>query len=194
MSGSIDERQLAIARVYAQALLGLADRQREVDEILEQLEQLRSLMEEAPALEDFLGTPLVQEETRKVALEKLFRGQASDLLVDTLQVMNSKGRLGLIQALVVAYREEYEELRGRIDVRVTTAVPLSDSLRQRLRVATSEVTGKEAQLVEEVDQSILGGMILRIGDQKIDTSIAKEIRQLGEQMVERASRELHSGI
>jgi F-type H+-transporting ATPase subunit delta len=61
-------------------------------------------------------------------------------------------------------------------------------------VATSEVTGKEAQLVEEVDQSILGGMILRIGDQKIDTSIAKEIRQLGEQMVERASRELHSGI
>ena len=194
MSGSIDERQLAIARVYAQALLGLADRQGEVDEILEQLEQLRSLMEEAPALEDFLGTPLVQEETRKVALEKLFRGQASDLLVDTLQVMNSKGRLGLIQALVVAYREEYEELRGRIDVRVTTAVPLSDSLRQRLRVATSEVTGKEAQLVEEVDQSILGGMILRIGDQKIDTSIAKEIRQLGEQMVERASRELHSGI
>jgi F-type H+-transporting ATPase subunit delta len=194
MSGSIDEQQLAIARVYAQALLGLADRQGEVDEILEQLEQLRSMMDEAPALEDFLRTPLVQEETRKVALEKLFRGRASDLLVDTLQVMNRKGRLGLIQALVVAYREEYEELKGRIDVRVTTAVPLNDSLRQHLRVATSEVTGKEAQLVEKVDQSILGGMILRIGDQKIDTSIAKEIRQLGEQMVERASRELHSGI
>ncbi|MEE9562197.1 MAG: F0F1 ATP synthase subunit delta, partial [Thermoanaerobaculia bacterium] len=79
MSGSIDERQLAIARVYAQALLGLADRQGEVDEILEQLEQLRSLLDEAPALEDFLGTPLVQEETRKDALEKLFRGRASDL-------------------------------------------------------------------------------------------------------------------
>lgn len=194
MSGSIDERQLAVARVYAQALLGLADRQGEVDETLEQLEQLSSLMDEAPALENFLGTPLVQEESRKAALEKLFRGRASDLLVDTLQVMNRKGRLGLIRALVVAYRAEYEELKGRIDVRVTTAVPLSDSLRQHLRVATSEVTGKEAQLVEKVDQSILGGMILRIGDQKIDTSIAKEIRQLNEQMVERASRELYGGI
>jgi F-type H+-transporting ATPase subunit delta len=194
MSGSIDERQLAIARVYAQALLGLADRQGEVDEILEQLEQLRSLMDEAPALEDFFGTPLVQEETRKAALERVFRGRASDLLVDTLQVMNRKGRLGLTRALVEAYREEYEVFKGRIDVRVTTAVPLSDSLRQRLRVATSEVTGKEAQLVEKVDQSILGGMILRIGDRKIDTSIAKEIRQLSEQMVERASRELQGGI
>ncbi len=194
MSGSIDERQLAVARVYAQALLGLADRQGEVDEILEQLEQLSSLMDQAPALENFLGSPLVQEESRKAALEKLFRGRASDLLVDTLQVMNRKGRLGLIRALVVAYRAEYEELKGRIDVRVTTAVPLSDSLRQHLRVATSEVTGKEAQLVEKVDQSILGGMVLRIGDRKIDTSIAKEIRQLNEQMVERASRELYGGI
>ncbi|MEE9561813.1 MAG: ATP synthase F1 subunit delta [Thermoanaerobaculia bacterium] len=194
MSGSIDERQLAVARVYAQALLGLADRQGEVDEILEQLEQLSSLMDQAPALENFLGSPLVQEESRKAELEKLFRGRASDLLVDTLQVMNRKGRLGLIRALVVAYRAEYEELKGRIDVRVTTAVPLSASLRQRLRVVTSEVTGKEAQLVEKVDQSILGGMILRIGDRKIDTSIAKEIRQLNEQMVERASRELYGGI
>ena len=193
MSGTIDERQLAVARVYAQALLGLADGQGEVDEILEQLEQLRALMDKAPALEDFFGTPLVQEETRKAALENLFRGRASDLLVDTLQVMNRKGRLGLIRALVVAYREEYEELKGRIDVRVTTAVPLSDGLRQHLRVATSAVTGKEAQLVEKIDQSILGGMILRIGDRKIDTSIAKEIRKLSEQMVERASQELHGG-
>ncbi|MGB3561962.1 MAG: ATP synthase F1 subunit delta [Thermoanaerobaculia bacterium] len=194
MSGSIDERQLPVARVYAQALLGLADGQGEAGEIIEQLEQLRSLMDETPALEDFFGTPLVQEETRKVALEKLFRDRASDLLVDALQVMNRKGRLGLIRALVVAYREEYEELEGRVDVRVTTAVPLSDALRQHLRVATSEVTGKEAQLVEMVDQSILGGMILRIGDRKIDTSIAKEIRKLSEQMVERASRELQGGI
>lgn len=193
MSGTIDERQLAVARVYAQALLGLADGQGEVDEILEQLEQLRALMDKAPALEDFFGTPLVREESRRAALENIFRGRTSDLLVDTLQVMNRKGRLGLIRALVVAYREEYEELKGRVDVRVTTAVPLSDSLRQQVRVVTSEVTGKEAQLVEKIDQSILGGMILRIGDRKIDTSIAKEIRKLSEQMVERASQELHGG-
>jgi F-type H+-transporting ATPase subunit delta len=193
MSGSFDERQLGVARVYAQALLGLADGQGEAGEIIEQLEQLRLLMDETPALEDFFGTPLVQEETRRAALDKLFRGRASDLLVDALQVMNRKGRLGLVRALVVAYREEYEKLEGRVDVRVTTAVPLSDALRQQLGVAASKATGKEAQLVEMVDQSILGGMILRIGDRKIDTSIAKEIRKLSEQMVDRASQELYGG-
>jgi F-type H+-transporting ATPase subunit delta len=98
-----------------------------------------------------------------------------------------------VRALVVAYREEYEKLEGRVDVRVTTAVPLSDALRQQLGVAASKATGKEAQLVEMVDQSILGGMILRIGDRKIDTSIAKEIRKLSEQMVDRASQELYGG-
>lgn len=193
MSEAIDEQQLAVARVYAQALLGLADRQGVVDEILEQLEQLRGLMDATPELEEFFADPLVDEESREAAIDRLFRGRLSDLLLDTLQVMHGKGRLGLARALVDAYREEYEKLRGQIEVKVTTAVPLSESLRQRLRATASQVTGQDAQLIENVDESILGGMVLRIGDRKIDTSIAKEIRRLGEQMVERASRELQGG-
>lgn len=193
MSRTIDERQLAIARVYAQALLGLAESSGEVDQILEELLQLGSLMDEAPELRDYLQSPLVKEESRREAVESLFRGRLSDLLVDTLQVMNRKGRLELIHALVEAYRQEYEVLRGQVDVRITTAIPLSDRVRQRLRVTTSKLTGKEAQLVEKIEPSILGGMILQIGDGKMDTSIARKIRKLAEEMVERASRELHGG-
>ncbi|TNF70723.1 MAG: ATP synthase F1 subunit delta [Acidobacteria bacterium] len=193
MSRTIDERQLAIARVYAQALLGLAESSGEVDQILEELLQLGSLMDEAPELGDYLQSPLVKEESRREAVESLFRGRLSDLLVDTLQVMNRKGRLELIHALVEAYRQEYEVLRGQVDVRITTAIPLSDRVRQRLRVTTSKLTGKEAQLVEKIEPSILGGMILQIGDGKMDTSIARKIRKLAEEMVERASRELHGG-
>ena len=193
MPGTIDERQLAIARVYAEALLGLAESSGQVDQMLEELLQLGSLMDEAPELEEYLQSPLVKEESRREALENLFRERLSDLLVDTLQVMNRKGRLELIHALVEAYRQEYEVLRGQVDVRVTTAIPLSDTVRQRLRVTTSKLTGKEAQLVEKIDPSILGGMILQVGDGKMDTSIARKIRKLAEEMVERASRELHGG-
>lgn len=193
MPANIDERQLAVAGVYAQALLGLANSAGEVDQILEELLQLGSLLDGAPELEEYLQSPLVKEESRREAIETLFRGRLSELLVDTLQVMNRKGRLELIHALVEAYRQEYEELKGQVDVRVTTAIPLSDAVRQRLRVTTSKLTGKQAQLVEKIDPSILGGMILQIGDGKMDTSIARKVRKLGEEMVERASRELHGG-
>ena len=193
MPATIDERQLAVARVYAQALLGLAKSSGEVDQIRVELVQLGELMDEAPELEEYLKSPLVKEESRREAVESLFRGRLSDLLVDTLQVMNRKGRLELIHALVEAYRQEYEELMGQVDVRVTTAIPLTDAVRQRLRMTTSKLTGKDAQLVEKVDPSILGGMILQIGDGKMDTSIARKIRKLADEMVERASRELHGG-
>lgn len=193
MPATIDERQLDIARVYAEALLGLAESSGEVDEILEELLQLGSLLDAAPEFEEYLQSPLVKEESRREAIENLFRGRLSDLLVDTLQVMNNKGRLELSHALVEAYRQEYEVLKGQVDVRVTTAIPLGDGVRQRLRVTTSKLTGKEAQLVEKVDSSILGGMILQIGDGKMDTSIARKIRKLADEMVERASRELHGG-
>ena len=76
---------------------------------------------------------------------------------------------------------------------ITTAVPLTTSLQRSLREVASELTGKEARLGERIDESILGGMILEIEDRKIDTSVAKEIRRLSQQLLDTASREIQSG-
>ena len=87
------------------------------------------------------------------------------------------------------YREEFENRTGRVTVSVRTAVALTENLWQQLLEAISRFTGREASLLETVDGSLIGGMILLVGDRKIDSSVAKDLRQLETQFLDRASLE-----
>ena len=187
------EQEIAIARVYAQAALSLAEQQGQSDEVLAELESLSAVMDRDPAFESFLGSPLVDTEKRRAALDRIGQGQMSEILLDTLQVMNNKGRSGLVRAFVEAFRQEYEELRGQVRVRVQSAVPLTPALRERLQQAVSSYTGKTAKLEESVEPSLIGGLVIQVEDRRIDTSVVKEIRGLGQRLLERASQEIHSG-
>jgi F-type H+-transporting ATPase subunit delta len=187
------EQEIAIARVYARATLSLAESQGLSDDVLEQLESLQTQMDRSPTFEGFLTSPLVDTKERRAVLDRGFRGKMSEVLLDTLQVMNNKGRSGLLRALVEAYRQEYEDLKGQIRVRVKTAVPLTGELRRRLEQAVSKVTGRRAKLEESVERSLIGGLVLQVADRKIDASVANELRGLGQRLLDRASREIHSG-
>ena len=133
----------------------------------------------------------MDDEGRAATLEKALRERASELVVNTLQVMNGKGRLGLLRALAEAYRLENEHQRGEVDVEVTTAIELSEELRRRITVSASRYSGRTARLIEKVDPELLGGLVLKIGDRKIDSSLARQIHDARERLFERASQELH---
>ena len=187
------DQEVTLARVYSEAMLRVAETQGEADSFLEELLDLSAYLDATPALVTFFSSPTVDTEVRQKAIENWFRGRASDLLVDSLQVLNRKGRLGLLRAVVETYRLGHEELRGQIDVHVRTAAPLSEAVRARLKEVASAHTGKEAKLIERVDESILGGMIVRIGDEKLDTSVATRLAKLGRILAVRASAEIHCG-
>jgi ATP synthase F1 delta subunit len=187
------EQEIAIARVYAQAALSLAESRGQSDEVLEELESLLTLMDRDSAFDDFLRSPLVDTQERREALDRIFRGSLDDVLLDALQVMNNKGRSGLVRGLVEAYRQEYEDSRGQVRVKVRSAIPLTETLRHQLQEAVSSYTGKTAKLEEKVEPSLIGGLVVQVADRKIDTSVVKEIRGLGQRLLDRATREIHSG-
>jgi F-type H+-transporting ATPase subunit delta len=193
MSAALDPQHLAVAGVYAEALLALAAAQGSEDALLEELDGLVDLLDRQSDLERFLGSPLADPQQQSALLEKALRGRASDILVDTLQVMRRKGRLQLVRAVASTYRAQWLRLKGRVEVSVTTAVPLSDELRAKLHDAANRATGKTAQILERVDPALLGGMVVRVGDQKLDRSVATEVARLGAALVARASSELLSG-
>ena len=187
----LDEQQLAEAGVYARALLVLASDRAQCDQFESELAELAGLLAGDPEIEAYLSSPLVDDRGRAATLEKALRGQASELVVNTLQVMGGKGRLALLPALAEAFRLENEHQRGEVDVEVTTAIELSDALRQRISVAASRYAGRTARLIEKVDPELLGGLVLKIGDRKIDSSLARQIHDARESLAERASQELH---
>ncbi len=184
-----NEQEIALARIYARSAFKLADEQGAAQSLEDELEELVKQLDREPALERFLSSPLVEVSERQRMLDRLLQGHMSEILLDTLQVMNRKGRSGLVRALAEAYRQELEERTGRVTVSVRTAVALTENLRQQLMEATSRFSGREASLVETVDQSLIGGMVLLVGDQKVDSSVAKELRQLETRFLDRASRE-----
>jgi F-type H+-transporting ATPase subunit delta len=192
MTHRVDDRELAVARVYAESLFALAEEQGEADAALSELEALAGLLDVDPDLGGFLASPLVDEAARRTVLEDSLRGHATDLVVDTLQVMNGKGRLGLLAALAVSYRRVLDERRGRVDVAVLTAVELAPTLKERLLATLERVTGKKVRLAEKVDPETLGGMVISVGDRKIDYSLATDLRQLDDKLRDRATREIHS--
>jgi F-type H+-transporting ATPase subunit delta len=188
-----DDKTLAIARPYAEALLGLAQRAGAAAEVREELTAIEGLIAERPAFRDFLTNPGIDAGERRGSLERLFRGRASDLVVDALQVMNRKGRIALVPAVAAAYRAAHDRLERRVEVRVASAVPLDDEQRRRLAAAIESGTGLAPTLVERVDRSLVGGLVVTLGDTKIDASVASRLRKLSEALRARASRQLSSG-
>ena len=188
-----DEQALAVAGVYARALLELAEGSGEADAVEAELLELAGLLETKPEIDAYLTSPVVDEEGRTAAIERAFRGRLSDLVVNTLQVMHDKGRLGLVGALAEAYRLENKAHHGEVDAEVKTAVPLSEPLRERIQIAASRLAGRKARLVEKVAPDLLGGLVLQIGDRKMDGSLARKIHEARAGLFERASEGLRGG-
>ena len=188
-----DDKERAIAQVYARSLLDLAQDSGEVQAVAEELDELLAYGERDEEFMHFLTNPLTEPARRRQSLEKIFRGKMSDLTLDGLQVINRKGRMELLPAIVRAYKDERRKREGWVEVEVVSAVPLTDALRERLRQAVDRRTGKKSEIKEVVDPSILGGLVVRVEDEKIDTSVARELAVLSARLSGRASAEILSG-
>lgn len=191
---NVDDRDLANGRVYAEAMFDLAESSGQGDALLEELQQVVALADANPNLGHFFGSPFVDEDARARVLETMFRGKASDLLVDSLQVINRNGRLGLLRAVVEAYRLAHRASRGLVDVVVRTAVPLTDSLRSRLvEVLTGVLPDMRPALIERVEPRLLGGIVVEVAGWKYDTSLSNRLEGLSEALQARASEEILRG-
>ena len=186
-----DDKQMSVAHVYARAIHDLAKARGDADHVAEEIEELAGYLERDEDFASFLASPLIEPKDRAKTLEKLLRGKASDLLVDSLQVINRKERLGLLAAIAEAYHLQHQEHLGRVDVHVRSAVALGDQLRQRLITVLGKHSGKEPVLIEEVDESLIGGMVLRVDDEKIDGSVVHEIDRLRKALRERSEMEIY---
>lgn len=193
MEARHDNETLAAARPYAAALLEIAEEAGTADQVREELDAVERLAAESRGFRDYLVNPAIDTEAREKGLERMFRGKASDLVVDTLQVMNRKGRAALAPAMAAAYRALHDRRERRVEVRVTSAVPLDDAQRRRLAAAIERGTGLTPSLVERIDPNLVGGLVVALGDTKIDASIASRVKNLSEALRERASRQLRSG-
>jgi F-type H+-transporting ATPase subunit delta len=173
----------ALARTYAQSLFELAQAkggQAMIEQIQGELEDVLELARSDRRFNEFLASRILPAKARAASLEKIFRGRASDLLVNFLLVLNHKGRLGHLAPIAAAFDELVQESFGRVEVDVYTASPLSAEELETIRTRLREALGREPVVHPYTDGSMLGGIKFQIGDRLIDGSLSARLRRMRE--------------
>ena len=176
----------SLAQVYARSLYELADEaggQKKILEIAEEIRQICALARADRKLAEFFASPIIERRARGAALSRIFQDKITDLTLRFLLVVNRKGRLGHLEAINTAYDQLVDESRGRIDVDVYTAAPLSEKQLRHVSERIRHAIDKEPVLHTHTDQSMLGGLKLRIADQLIDGSIVTSLRRMKESLI-----------
>ena len=186
----VDESITAIASVYGRALFDLARERGQEDEIAEQLDELGRYIDCESEFGAFLSAD-VDGDRRAESLERMFRGKLSDTLLDTLLVLNGRGRLSIFGSLAEQFEHLRRQARNQAEVSVISAVPLESKERDALVEELKAMTGREIVLTEEVDESIMGGLIVQIGDKLMDASVASQLKRMRSNLLARAGAEIH---
>jgi F-type H+-transporting ATPase subunit delta len=173
---------------YARSLLELAGEKQQAEPVGQELSEIRQIVVENPTFGSFLADPAIGEIERGETLRRIFEGRVSPLVMNFMQVLNSKGRLGNLVSIADAYDELLDELLGKVEVDVTVAQRLGSDQLEDVRRKVSAALKKDAVLHQYVDESIIGGMILRVQDQLIDGSVKAQLTAMKQKLLDARPR------
>ena len=173
-----------ISKTYGDALLELAVEEGRTDDILSEVGALKQIMTENPDFARLLNNPRVDLDEKLKVVENVFRGKASDELTGFLLTVVSKGRFPEIDAILEYFTDEVEKIKGIGKAYVTTPTELNDAqkkqIEDKLLATTSYNTMK---MYYDIDESLIGGMRIRIGDRVVDSSISTKIAGLTQSLM-----------
>ena len=182
-----------IADVYAKALLAAAEHAGQTAAVIEEFDAvLADLLDRFPKLEAVLNSILVLPEEKVSLIDKTLGGRVSPLLVNFLKVVARHGRLDCLRAIHCQTHAMVDKLRNRIPVRLTTATPVSADMAARIVESLRGKLEGEPILEQQVDPSLIGGAVLRVGDIIYDGSIANQLQNLRQRMSDRSTHEIQS--
>lgn len=167
-----------LARVYAEALLALAEQDHSADDIGAELHTVAAdVVGKNPSIAAFLDNPAVTAKTKLPVLGQAFGG-ASDLFKKFLDVLTRNNRLGLLRDIAAAYQAIRDKQAGRVRVLVRAAAPLGDDQKSELQQTLAGRLNKEPVLTVRVEPELLGGLIVQVGDRVYDSSVRTRLDTL----------------
>lgn len=165
-----------IGKRYAEAIYEVAVQKNEVKSIYDVLNATMELYKTDVGFRNFITHPLIKESEKKETLQKIFSD--SNEGVEILFYILEKGRIAQIREIVAEYVKLDYAKNQILDVEATFAVALSDEQKEKLSKNLENKTGKKIKLVVNVDKSLIGGGIIKIGDEVTDGSIRRQLETL----------------
>ena len=172
-------KDLLAAYRYARALFELANEQGEDEHVEAELEALSAALKASPAVERFLSNPALGKEEKRSMIGRIFHGGKSkidEVLVNFLSLLFSKNRFYLIHDVAAHYRKIADESQGQGVTEIRSATPLSAEQQGGIVSRIQNVMGKKMTVHASVDASLLGGVVLNVGNKVIDDTVSNKIQ------------------
>lgn len=173
-----------VSKTYGEALFELAVEEEKVDVFMEEITEIRKVLAQNMDFARFMNHPKILKEEKLEVLENVFRGRIADELTGFLTLIVTKDRYHEIDAILDYFLAEIKSYKGIGIAYVTTASALSDGQQKEVERKLLETTSyQQMEMHYATDESLIGGMVIRIGDRVVDSSIKTKLSELTRQLM-----------
>ena len=168
-----------VSKTYGDALFELAVEENRTDSLMEEILMLQTVLKENKDFEKILEHPEISKQNKLQVIEDVFKGKISDALTGFLRIVVTKGRYKDLPDIFAYFIARVKEYRKIGVAQVTSAISLSDEQKQKIEKKLLASTQYETMEIEyKVDASLIGGLLIRIGDRVVDSTIKHRLSSL----------------
>lgn len=167
---------------YAKALLELALDQDKLALVEADMLQLIKMSEEVHDFHVFINSPLIQIDKKVAVIHSIFK-DFNEVTLKFLALVTNNGREGAMIEIAKQFIAQLMSHRGIVPVTIISAQQLEDNTKAEILSKINSVVNGTPLITEEVDASLIGGFIIRMGDQQIDASVATQLQRMKQQFV-----------
>jgi F-type H+-transporting ATPase subunit delta len=171
-----------LAARYAKALLDLAVEKGQLDAVYKDMLMLHELIRSNKELANVLKSPVINSEKKDKILNAIRAGQVSEITTTFNKMLVAKNREEYVGEIIHAFVNQYKAYKGIQTVKLTTAIPVSEEVKKTIiDKISAEKNLKHIELITAVNEDLIGGFVLEIGDELLDSSIAYELKSIRKQ-------------
>ena len=171
-----------VANRYAEALFQVGEEENSTTKLYEELKGLVDILKSNKDFYNVLRSPLVPKAEKKELVEKIFNGRIDNRLKNFLKILIDKDKIEAIEAIEESYKERLNEKNNVLEGTVISAISMGEKEIKELEAKLSSKYNKNVTLENKVDESILGGVLVRLGNEEIDGTVKTRLSKMREQL------------
>ena len=172
-----------VSKIYGDAYVSLQAEEKRLAEAMEEVKAVKEIFDTNADLIRFLHHPQITKDEKMKIVEKILKGKVSDDMTGFLMIIINKGRYQEINGIFDYMIEQMKKLQGIGTLQVTSAIPLSKEQKDKIKKRVLSLTSyKELEIIYEIDEAVIGGLILCMDDRVVDNSIRTKLTTMGKHL------------
>ncbi|MBT3242770.1 MAG: ATP synthase F1 subunit delta [Bacteroidetes bacterium] len=168
----------SIAVRYAKALFELANEKKLADQVLQDLNSLEVLVRDVTEFRELIDSPLIQISDKIRIFKEVVEGNCTDLTFRFLELITRNKRESYLSAMIRKYQLLYRKDRGIISATLSTVTNTNETLTKRIELLLGDKYKANVELNQQQNPEIIGGFVLRVEDEMLDTSVAGQLNKI----------------